>query len=527
MAGFSTDKDRKVIPRWRTLDQTLRLSELDSVRPFHSHGDVTVDFLGQKKFDWQKHHTVGHAADLVGAALTLGREREVTEAARFLLETDLNVSLWARELAIRVYNTPSSVEESVSRRPKELEIQFYRARVRTFREWLRTEPRDPITWVELSRTYAILGLAKQAERSMTVALQLGTSNRFVLRSAGRLWIHLDDPETAHDIILRADRITYDPWLLAAEIAIGSAAGRKPRFIKTARRMLKERNFSPIHLSELASAVATLELGSGNIMKSRRLFDLSLEDPTENSIAQVAWASRRYNAIHFRDQNLTLVNAFEARSWTHYWKGRWENAIQQCKFWQFDQPFSSRPSSQGSYVAAVALEDYETSEWFATRGLMANPSDFTLLNNLAFARINRGNFEGAKEALTKVDRFQLSNRERVVLRATRGLLEYRTGNVVSGRRLYKEARSKARQMQSHVSNKLLAFASVFHAIEEISQKVLDYKPVLHEAYRALKREQDPICKVLEHRLTKLTSSLPDKTLTRAQHTQPKRNKLQNQ
>ena len=110
MAGFSTDKDRKVIPRWRTFDKTLRLRELESVTPPRTHQQVTPDFLAPKIMDWLEHQTVGHATDLVGAALTLGREKEVSEAARFLLRNDLNVSPWARELAEHALRTPDDTE---------------------------------------------------------------------------------------------------------------------------------------------------------------------------------------------------------------------------------------------------------------------------------------------------------------------------------------------------------------------------------------------------------------------------------
>ena len=500
MAGFSTDKDRKVVPRWRTFSLTLRLGELDSVVPPQARQQVASDFLAQKIKDWWKHRTVGHAADLVGAALTLGREEEVTEASKFLLQDDLNVSPWTRELAEHALRTPDNTKTVLS--PAFLERPALHAKVKTLRQLLRTEPRDPITWVELSRAYVILGLGEQAKRSMTVALQLAMNNRFVVRSASRLWVHLDDPEKAHDIIVRADRTTHDPWLLAAEIAIGSIAEKTPRFVKAARRMLSEGKLAPAHISELASAVATLELGSGSVKKSKRLFSRSLESPTENSIAQVAWASRQHSAIRFDDQHLELSNAFEAESWFYYQKSQWERAVEQCKRWQFDQPFSSRPSVHGSYVSAIALEDYETSEWFARQGLTANSSHFLLWNNLAFALINRGKVEGAKKALSKAGRLHLSDLEQIVLHATQGLLAFRTGDVALGRQLYSDARSKARKMQN--GSRLLALASTFHAIEEVSQKVSDSSSVLSEAFQALRRDPDPIFKTLERKLTKMIS-----------------------
>ena len=500
MAGFSTDKDRKVIPRWRTFEQTLRFGELNSVVPPRAHHQVTSDFLAPKIMDWLEHQTVGHAADLVGSALTLGREGEAAEAARFLLQDDLNVSPWARELAEQALGTPGNSETVPS--PEALKRPALHARVRILRHLLRTEPRDPIIWVELSRVYAILGLGDQAARSMTVALQLAMNNRFVLRSASRLWVYLDDPERAQDIIVRADRTRHDPWLLAAEIAIGSIDGKTPRFVKAARRMLLDGQFSPAHISELASAVATLELSSGSVKKSKKLFGRSLEYPTENSIAQAAWASRQNSIIHLDEEYLDRPNTFEARSWSFYSQSRWEQAIEECQLWQNDQPFSSRPSIHGSYVSATALEDYARSEEFAEQGLIANPSDFTLLNNLAFALINRGNIEGAKKALSRANRLQLSDRYQVVLQATQGLLAFRTGEVEVGRQLYSDARLKARKLHD---SKPFALASAFYAIEEISQKVSYSSSVRSEALQVLRREPDPIFRVLERKLMNMTTS----------------------
>lgn len=502
MAGFITDKDRKVIPRWRTLDDSVKYRELNAVAPPSTNKRITSDYLAQKKFDWQSNQTVGHASDFVGAALTLGKKREAIKAAEYLLQDNLNVSHWARELAEQTLRTSDGIESGLPK-PVALEASNLYAQVRIFRHLLRVESRDPITWVELSRVYAILGLEKQAKRSMDVALQLGGDNRFVLRSASRLWMHFDNPERAHYIIVTSNRTRYEPWLLAAEIAISGAAERKPRFIKAARRMLTERSFSSIHLSELAAAVATLDLKSGSVNKSKKFFKLSLEDPTENSIAQVAWASRQSNAIHFRDGYLSLPNAHEAKSWVHYQKGEWRESLEQCNQWGTDQPFSSRPSALGSFVAAVALEEYQTSEQLAKLGQRANPSDFTLLNNLAYARINLGNVDGAKAEISKANRMSLTERDKVVLQATKGFFEFRTGNAELGRQLYSDARLMAKKIED---DRLYALASAFYAIEEVSHQSANSITISSKVRRILKREKDPIFRVLENKLTTITAKL---------------------
>ena len=502
MAGFSTDPDRRVIPRWRTFDQTLRFGELNSGIAPRPQKQVTTDSLAPKLADWLQHKTVGHASDLVGAALTLRREDEVTEAAQFLLQNELNTSPWARELAKRALGAPDCAETAPG--PAALEKATLHNRVQSFRHLLRTEPMDPITWVELSRTYAILGLREQAERSMTIALQLAADNRFVLRSATRLWVHLDDTEKAHAIIGRAHRTRHDPWLLAAEVAVGSIKEKTPRFVKAARQMLSAGRFPPAHISELASAVATVELAFGNVRKSKKLFGQSLEQPTENSIAQAAWASRQNNAIQFDDEQLELCNAYEAEAWINFQKGQWDQSVEGCRQWQYDQPFSSRPGVHGSYMSAIALEDYATSAWFARQGLRANPSDFMLMNNLAFALVNRGGSSDIAEAgqlLARARHLHQSDQHRLVLQATQGFLAFRTGDVVSGRKLYSDARLQARNMRD---DRLHALASVFHAMEEVAQKTSSSESVLSEAFQALRRvRKDPILRMLEGKLTRMS------------------------
>ena len=503
MDGFNVDKDRNVIPRWRTFSDSIERRELNSVASPPTRQSPLLDSLSQMVIDWQKHQTVGHASDLVGAALTLGREKVAIGAAQFLLRDRLNVSPWARELAEKALGISINVEKS-TRNLVEIDESTLHGQVRALRNLLYIEPKDPITWVELSRIYAILGLDCQAKRCMTVGLQLANNNRFVLRSASRLWVHLDDPGQAHHILTKAERTPHDPWLLAAEIAVGSIDGRKPKFVKTARRMLTDGRFSRGHISELAAAVATVELKSGSIKRSNRLFRLSLEDPTENSIAQAAWASRKDNTIRFNEQCLEHANAFEAKSRAHYHKSEWNKAVEQCKLWHLDQPFSSRPNILGSFIAAVAQEDYETSEELAKRGSKANPTDFTLLNNLACARIYRGNIEGAKEALSRIRPSQISDEDMAVLQATKGLLMFRTGDVARGRELYLEARARAQRTKDKT---LIALATAFHTIEEILQAVPEKDSLIREAIKTFNELRDPIFSILEQRLTKMKSKFP--------------------
>ena len=495
MTGYNPENARQVVPRWRSFRDTLQLGELAPVPSVLRHRDVESDFLVSKLGAWNRHRTPAHAADLVGAALVLGRESEVRPAAKFLLRPESEATPWAEELAQRALGgpTPSSATTPKSSLPS----KAVRAAVRTFRELLNLEPRDPITWVDLARAYSTLGHRKQSERSMKVALQLAPDNRFVLRSASRLWIHLDDPERAHALIARSAATRGDPWLLAAEIATAAAAGTTPRQIKWARRVLGESRFVALHLSELASALATLELAAGSSRKARKLFQKSLHDPTDNSLAQVVWASRHHSGVVPTREQLCLPRAFEARSADYYVRRDWQDCVEGSRLWLADQPFSSRPAIQGSYVTAVVLEDYAECEAFARRGLLPNPQRFGLLNNLAFAQINQGNLDSAEETLNRANRSAASEAEKAVLRATQGLLAFRRGRAELGRERYLDAISIARSLKQ---GRLLALASVFYALEERRQMSEHADTAVSQALRHLDTEEEPTMTVLRDRLS---------------------------
>ena len=497
MAVFDPETNRKILPRWRTFDVTLNLGELGSNSTSRSHQEITNDFLASRIIDWKKYRTTNHAADLVGAALTIGKETLAADAADFLLQDSINVSVWARELAQKILGSPSCGDDRAESSQRSEKSEQY-AQIRTFRQWLRAEPRDPIMWVDLARVYAILGHREQAKKCITVAQQLAADNRFVLRSAGRFWIHLDDPERAHDLIAKSKMTRNDPWILAAEIATSAASGKTSRLVRTAYRMLSDPNYPARHVSELASAVATLELNSGNVRKARRLFAQSLKDPTENSIAQAVWAAKRESGILIESRHLESFNAFEARSRIYYANNEWNKIITECWRWQYDQPFSSGPSISGSYISAVALEDYSISESFAKFGLIANPSNFILLNNLTFALINSGKLKEARKKLSEIDDTQITKKDRAILQATRGLLAFRQGNSSKGQKLYLDALSIARNEKEY---RLIALASVFYAKECLNfMNPIDIY-VISQALRNLQKFNDPVSDILEDRLRK--------------------------
>ena len=503
MAGFNTDADRNVIPRLRTFRATRAMGELDTLTQPNRRDHRADRVLRPKIVAWRTHETIGHASDLVGAALTLRHmDGDVEAAARLLVSETREVSPWARELGNAALGRSGIEADSDFVRHVEAQVEdgnLY-AQVRTFRTLLHKEPRDPVTWVDLAFAYACLGHRERAAKAMTVALQLSEDNRFVLRSAGRLWVYLDDPEKAYHIVAQSKRTVYDPWLLAAKMALGSIVGKGRQHIKQARQLIAREAFDARQISELASALATLELSFGSTRKAKRLFARSLEDPTENSVAQASWAGRRDRGVRLHRTYSPQRNAFEAAAWNGYLSEQWQDVVSNSKRWFGDQPFSRRPAGLGSFVATTALQDHSTGRWFAAMGLRANPGDFTLLNNLAFACLQLGKIREAEDALQKIDRGSLSEGQLVVLRATLGLMSFRNGNLAQGRELYAAALNSAHRLEDrNIGQRIHALASMFYAFEELSVDGPNVDAVCGDALKSASKVMDPIVEPLERRL----------------------------
>ncbi|RJP31596.1 MAG: hypothetical protein C4547_15415 [Phycisphaerales bacterium] len=324
-------------------------------------------------------------------------------------------------------------------------------------------------WVELARAYATLGLPKPAERAISIALRLARENRYVLRCAARFFIHQNDLVRAHDLLRRSDSVRADPWLLSAEIAVANAASRVSNHIRSARAMLEGRRIGPFDLSELGSALATTELEAGKTKHARRLFRRSLERPSENSIAQAAWAQRRFGVSIVDPGVLEGGSSSEATAWAKYQDGEWQLGLEHAKRWLDDQPFSSRPATFGSYIASVCLASYDECAGIARRGLMANPNNFLLLNNLTFGLAQMGQVHDAEREIGRINPEHLPEQDRVVWTATRGLVQYRLGHFETGKALYREAVQLASDRRDR---RRLALASIFFAMEELRARGSD-------------------------------------------------------
>jgi Tfp pilus assembly protein PilF len=485
VAGLWVPPDRRVIPRWRSFRATADLKELSLAGgvPAQSFQDVGV---ADRLAEFASSPGIWVAADLVGVGLMLGRGQDVRAAAEAVLREPASPP-GALALARAVLGLGG---DRGARRVAEAESKDTdrSAQIRRLRRGLAGDPRNAVAWTELALTYTIAGQLGKGRAAILTALKAAPHNRYVLRSAARFFVHCGELDLARELLYGSDLWRRDPWLMAAEIAIASAAGRSSALIKTGRRSISSGNHSSFEISELASALATVEMLNGSGRSARKLFSKSLEAPTENSVAQAEWASEKLAGFDVRPSKYAIPLLHEAIATERFRMGQWEASLEHALKWMGDQPFSSRPAILASFVAASLLEDFDLAADAARRGLAANPGDVRLMNNLAFALASKGRVDDAEKLLRDARKQGLSGDSRITVAATEGLVFFRRGQPEAGRARYLEAislASKESRLRYEALARLILAREELHAgmpqAVERARAALDRQPLPSDAH----------------------------------------------
>jgi len=489
VSGSIGNLERQVLPRWRSATDTAEVGELRSLRPAQVDARQLAD-LDDKELEWHANPGLSIAAEFVAASLmSLAPERS-TDAATFILGKGPDNSLIAR-LAYRSLDRQSESHNGSSTQLDLDELKPF-SKVAELKRLIRFDPRNAMAWCDLALQYSILGQPIQAADSMSMAQRLAPTNRFVLRSAARHWVHAGDIERAHRLLIPVARSSSDPWLMAAELAVASAGQRSPRSVKAARLLLESQRVSAFNTTELASALATLELAAGETKRAKRLFAHALADPTENSLAQVEWASLRLKGLTVSDKALSQPGAHEARARMFTELQRWEPAVDEAWLWLLDQPFSEGPAAFGSCIAEMGVKDFKRAAQIAQQGLQANPRSPILLNNLAFAQIELGFTDQAEKNLKLIAAPALTDdQDGATWRATVGLLAFRKGDRFGGRSRYQEAIEAARKLGNRERQ---AMAAIMLAREEWRLDGPGATPFIRLAAELTKGQTDALLKL---------------------------------
>lgn len=143
------------------------------------------------------------------------------------------------------------------------------------------------------------------------------------------------------------------------------------------------------------------------------------------------------------KNIQSPSASEARFLRACQDQQWQDALRAAKEWQDDEPFSSRPAINGSFLASYFTLDYLEPIRIAKIGLRADPDDQGLRNNLVVSLILSGpsNFSEAQREFKKILASPSGLRGPVLL-ATHGLVCFSEGDRKRGRALYEASLKEA-------------------------------------------------------------------------------------
>jgi len=482
MSRIYDDSNRQIMPRWYPFITACAMGDIHPENEIQKPKIETPISFENKKSDWQQNQTVPTAIDLVGTALILGRLADVDaiQAATFLRNNSKIVSSLGIQLAnLFLSEREDSSLDILGTKRKDQEIYVEIARLK---QLVHQYPRNAIIWCDLAFLYSLLGQKLQAENHINIAISLAGENRFVLRSAARCFLFLEQPERALFHLRRSKLIKIDPWVLSTEISISEGIERKSNFVKTARKLVRDSNFSPWSLNELTGTLGTLEARHGEIRKSKKLMRQALLDPNENTFAQSVWLARKLGQELMRP-NEDILAAYEANARFHLHEYEFRQSLEASKKWSEFQPFSSKPVIFASYVASVCLQDDLEAIRIIETASNASSNSFLVKNNYAFALASQNRLVEAERVVAQINEANLDQEESYILSATRGLIQFRSGNIEDARRLYQDAISAFKKKNDFRSATIATF---FWAREEsIIQSIL-YEKVFRDATNMIRK-----------------------------------------
>lgn len=463
MSATTKIEDRVVVPAWYKSFEAGISPEFTALKDNNSLFSHVNNSINELYNEFKLYPDLGKAIELLNTAYIQGNSDYAIIAARFIITSQNKLPLTLMEFSQRVIDGVNSNPEQKHINNNEL--------ICYIKKWLKNNPSDCISWIDLSRLYMSLGQINAAERSMIIGLNLSNKNRWVTRVASRFFYNIDEYDRAHHILLRHPNIKVDPWLLSAELAITSGADISPRHWNNAKRAL-ELGYETYHITELQSSLATLELKSGALKKAKKLFINSLIHPNSNVLAQAKWAEKKCNIKELVTDNVlnNQSKAFEAKFLDAYNKQHMEKALEFGKKWIKEEPFNALPAIKTSYVAAL-LDLYEEAKEISENGLIINNHNETLQLNLIFSKIALANIDNIKHENNFLEddslylEKMLRSDDQIIVGhalANLGLIYYRRGEIEKGKLSYEQSIN----ILKTVSYSSAVFAEINHLRESL-------------------------------------------------------------
>src|SRR5690606_29500577 len=149
--------------------------------------------------DWKANKSASFASDLLSAAIVnnFTKNNEVINAANFILSNSDKATKSQINIAQTIIKANSNeiIEfenfTNVENLNDVLNVKSIWRKIGEIKKKIKKYPYNSILYVELSRLYSIIGLENKSITSMKSALHLSNDNRFILRSATRLFTHVN------------------------------------------------------------------------------------------------------------------------------------------------------------------------------------------------------------------------------------------------------------------------------------------------------------------------------------------------
>lgn len=439
MAQLINIGDRRILPLWKGFSDSipeLKNRKSDPSKP----GDISA-FVE----DWRNEPNIANAGDLIGAAITQNNTEDtyVKEAVSYVLNHKDSSTIPLYDVASRLKGIEPSSIETIA----EMTLAQRIARLKLY---LHDYPKDAISHIEIARLYLLLGQKDHAEAHVKAALLFDSNNRFVVRAAARFYVHEKREDKAQEIIRASRLLRRDPWLIAADVSISQLQHKTSREIKKGMEMIESGNYSNFELTELCSAIGTQEMIDGAYTKSRRLFNKSLNDPNDNSVAQAQWVIKKNN---FELEGMARVvdseRCWEANAYRYFAEADYAKALKYAKLWIDNEQYSTRATMYAYRIASTYLDDLNEGENIMRNSLIANRGNKSLINDYAYTLALNGHVEEAEKQIAKAKITTEDNYEvRICLIATKGLIAFRNNDIPNGHKQYTEAIYEAIKYPKH-------------------------------------------------------------------------------
>jgi hypothetical protein len=144
------------------------------------------------------------------------------------------------------------------------------------------------------------------------------------------------------------------------------------------------------------------------------------------------SATRYESLQ-RRSGYPRTNPYEAKSRSLAASGDFAQALTVAQEWLRDQPFALEPAQFISWLAVCGIQRPELAAEAAKRGLVANPDDWGLRNNLTVALAFLGDVPSAQNELSQIHPDSIAAERRGIYIATVGLVAFRSGQIEEGRK----------------------------------------------------------------------------------------------